>query len=325
MSLNEVINILEEVLKIPFLYLLNPRKRIYFLYLASAIVLAYYMYTKNKIKSSFWSYLFPLKNWKSSSAYTDYGLLFFNAFVKVLLLAPYFVFGLYIAFYTKEYFLTQFGETHWEVSQFTVLLTYTFAMTLVNDFMSFLIHYIFHKVPFLWEFHKIHHSATHLNPLTQYRLHPVELIINNIKSILIFGLITGFFDYISFVKISKLTFIGVNIFSFIFLFFGSNLRHSHIKLTYFNFLEYIFISPFQHQIHHSNNQEHFDKNMGSKLALWDWLFGTLLRSEQVGNISYGLGLGDDKNYNTFLKNLYKPFTNLFFQIKGLILRFYSSK
>ncbi|WCC43816.1 hypothetical protein PJW08_08100 [Tenacibaculum finnmarkense] len=112
MSLHEVILTAEKALKIPFSYLLNSTKRIYFLYLASAVVLAYYSYIKNKTKSSFWSYLFPLKNWKSSSAYTDYGLLFFNAFVKVLLLAPYFVFGLYIAFYTKEYFLTQFGETH---------------------------------------------------------------------------------------------------------------------------------------------------------------------------------------------------------------------
>ena len=89
-----------------------------------------------------------------------------------------------------------------------------------------------HKLPFLWEFHKIHHSATSLNPLTQYRIHPFELIINNIRSILIFGLVTGLFDYLSAHQIDKLVFLGVNVFHFIFLLLGANLRHSHVKLKY---------------------------------------------------------------------------------------------
>ena len=62
------------------------------------------------------------------------------------------------------------------------------------------------------------------------------------------------------------------------MFFGANLRHSHVKLKYPSFLEYIFISPHQHQIHHSDNPIHFNKNMGSKLAIWDWLLGTLVLS-----------------------------------------------
>ena len=42
-----------------------------------------------------------------------------------------------------------------------------------------------HKIPILWEFHKIHHSATSLNPITQYRLHPLELLINTLENIAI--------------------------------------------------------------------------------------------------------------------------------------------
>jgi uncharacterized metal-binding protein len=50
--------------------------------------------------------------------------------------------------------------------------------------------------------------------------------------------------------------------------------------------------------------------MGSKLAVWDWLFGTLMRSNQVTELSIGLG-EEDKDYNNFLKNLWMPFWKIF--------------
>ena len=170
-----------------------------------------------------------------------------------------------------------------------------------------------HKLPFLWEFHKIHHSATSLNPLTQYRIHPFELIINNIRSILIFGLVTGLFDYLSAHQIDKLVFLGVNIFHFIFLLLGANLRHSHVKLKYPKFLEYILISPFQHQIHHSDNPKHFNKNMGSKFAIWDWMIGSLVLSKSVGRISFGVDK-DDSKFDSLFKNLFNPFKAIAFSI-----------
>ena len=316
-----LIDIIEQGLKMPFTFFLNPEKRVHLLYLFTSLLMAFYIYKRTKVKTSFWSFVIPAKNWFGNSAIVDYAFLFFNSFVKIILIGPYLILGLYIAYYTNEFLITNFGEFNWNISIITIIIVYTFALTLVNDLFSFLTHFMFHKIPFLWEFHKIHHSATKLNPLTQYRLHPVELIVNNARSLLIFGLITGLFDYLSTERIDKLTFVGVNVFSLLFLIFGSNLRHSHIKFTYHNIVEYMFISPFQHQIHHSNNPEHFNKNMGSKLAVWDWLFGTLVRSKQVGEITYGLG-DDDDNYNSFWKNLYKPFTNISIKIKRLILHLF---
>lgn len=313
MSLNEIINVLKEGVLMPFSFLWNPEKRIYIMYMLSALVMAFYVYKKSKVKGSFWSYVAPKKMWLGSSAKVDYILVFFNAFVKIILIGPYLILGLYFAFYINEFLLQQFGEKNLDISVFWILFLYTIVLTVVSDFSSFIVHYAQHKISFLWEFHKIHHSATELNPVTQYRLHPVELIINNIRGIIVFGLVTGIFDYLSTQRIDKLTFIGVNVFSFIFLTFGANLRHSHIEFKYFNVIEYIFISPFQHQIHHSNKPEHYDKNMGAKFALWDWIFGTLVRSEDVDEITYGLG-EEDEHYDSFLKNLYKPFVNIFNKI-----------
>ena len=68
---------------------------------------------------------------------------------------------------------------------------------------------------------------------------------------------------------------------------GSNLRHSHIKIRYPKILEHIFISPGQHQIHHSTEKKHFDKNFGVAFAIWDLMFGSLALSEKASH-KFGL-------------------------------------
>ena len=55
----------------------------------------------------------------------------------------------------------------------------------------------------------------------------------------------------------------------------ANLRHSHVWITYGRIMERLLISPAQHQIHHSKNKVHFDRNFGVVLAIWDGMFGTL--------------------------------------------------
>lgn len=150
-----------------------------------------------------------------------------------------------------------------------------------------------------------------MNPFTLYRIHPIELIINNLKSILVYGFVTGIFYYLASGEVGTITFVGVNIFTFSFMFLGANLRHSHVKLKFYSYIENIFISPFQHQIHHSDNPDHFNKNLGSHLAIWDFLCGTLLKSKEVDKIRFGISKSENKNYNSPFKAIYIPFKNLF--------------
>ena len=309
MYLNEVFEIINEGVNLTLSYFIDTEKRIHIIYLFSSLLLAFFIYKKTKIKGSFLKYIFNKRIWLSKSALIDYGLFIFNSFLKILLLAPYVVFGLYIAFYTNEMLLQGFGFPQSSLNVTLTIILYTITLTIINDFSVFIVHYLLHKVPILWEFHKIHHSATTLNPFTQYRIHPIELIINNIRSIVVFGLITGLFDYLSAHQINKLVFLGVNVFSFIFLLFGANLRHSHVKLRYPKIIEYLLISPYQHQIHHSDNPKHFNKNMGSKLAIWDWMFGTLVLSKSASKIKFGIGK-ETRKYNSLLKNLWNPFKNI---------------
>jgi sterol desaturase/sphingolipid hydroxylase (fatty acid hydroxylase superfamily) len=310
MSLVEIYYGVLEALQMPVSYFVDTDKRIHFLYIFTSLGLAFYVYKKAQVKGSFLAYVFDKESWVSKSAFVDYGLLFCNAFVKVFLIGPYLVFGIYLSYKVEGFLPDLFGYPKASLSASSTLILYTICLTLLSDFATYLVHYLMHRIPFLWEFHKVHHSATSLNPITQYRLHPVELIVNNAKGILVLGVVTGLFSYLSANPVELVTVIGANIFSFAFLVFGANLRHSRIPLKYFGWLEYIFISPYQHQIHHSKKTAHFNKNMGSKLAVWDWIFGTLIRSESVESLTFGIGKEEEPIYDSLWKNLVMPFKNL---------------
>jgi sterol desaturase/sphingolipid hydroxylase (fatty acid hydroxylase superfamily) len=320
MTLVSVWNDLVDAFYDVILYIKDNRQRIYWVFLITSLLLAFYVYQSLKIKRGFLKYIFSKKVWLSSSAFTDYFMILFNSVIKVSLIAPFLIYSKYLAYHFDEFLSHNFGLVDSELSVTQVMILFTATLTLLNDFTTYIIHYIMHKVPFLWEFHKIHHSATSLNPITQYRIHPFELIINNAKSILVMGLVMGLYDYITIKPINEWLFYGANVFSYLFMFWGANLRHSHVKLKYFSWLESLFISPFQHQIHHSNNPAHFNKNMGAKLAIWDSLFGTLIKSNSVKTLKFGLGIEDDKNYDSFLKNLYMPFVNIFKRLSRVIKR-----
>ena len=74
-------------------------------------------------------------------------------------------------------------------------------------------------------------------------------------------------------------------------------------------MEHVFISPAQHQLHHSIAEEHHDKNFGAALAIWDWLFGSLHLSEIEKNITYGLGESDN-GPETIGDMYFKPFKDI---------------
>lgn len=280
-------------------------ERIHWLFWCTSIVIAFFVYLSVKSKTSFIRFLFHKEHWTSRSALVDYSFIFFNGLIKLTLLSGLILWGKQLHFDVNEWMLESFGIPDQDISMFTLVVLYGVFILLIGDFTYYLLHLALHKIPFLWSFHKVHHSATVLNPITQYRIHPVELWLNNLRYILLLSVFNGVFDYYSHVHFEPYIYTGVSLSVLLFNSLGANLRHSHIRLQYFNWLEKWLISPFQHQIHHSNNPAHFDKNMGSKLAIWDWLFGSLVRSKEVGEIKFGLG-DEDKNHNSFLKNLWMP-------------------
>ena len=69
-----------------------------------------------------------------------------------------------------------------------------------------------------------------------------------------------------------------------------HLRHSHIWIPFQGLAGKLFQSPAHHQVHHSTDPRHFDKNLGFALAVWDWAFGTLHIPAREREVSeYGVG------------------------------------
>mgnify|MGYP001494427309 FL=1 len=170
--------------------------------------------------------------------------------------------------------------TFYSTPAIVVAISFTFFFFLLDDFSRFFVHRMMHKVPFLWAFHQVHHSAKTMTPFTIFRTHPVEGLIFLIRTSIVQGIAISLFIYLFGNKVDLVTIFGASVGVVIFHALGSNLRHSHIKIRYPKFVERILISPGQHQIHHSVEQQHYDKNFGVALAIWDLMFGSLAFSEK---------------------------------------------
>jgi sterol desaturase/sphingolipid hydroxylase (fatty acid hydroxylase superfamily) len=163
---------------------------------------------------------------------------------------------------------------------------------LAVEFGYWFSHLLMHKVPALWEFHKVHHSAEVLTPLTEWRQHPLELaifpVLVGLAVCLVQGPIIWYFGQSS----QIIDPVSANLLSMAFWYTILHLRHSELPFYATGTLGKIIQAPAHHQVHHSTNPEHFDKNLGYCLSIWDWAFGTLYVPKKGEKFSYGLGHKD---------------------------------
>lgn len=285
----------------PALLVTDPQKRVFWAYLLCSAVLALWVLSRQAAPiAANVKKIFTLKFWLHPSFLLDVKLVFLNNAIWVLLIAPLFGSQIALALATKHVLTDMFGQG--DMISTTVLnisIAYTIVFFVCDDFSRFIVHFAYHKWPLLWRFHAVHHSATLLTPLTLYRVHFVEMFFNACRSIFVAGIVGGLFIYCVDGKISPLQILGASIFSLAFNIAGANLRHSHIYLSY-GFLERWILSPAQHQIHHSANPQHFDKNFGVMIALWDRLFSTYAPSKNQTVESVGLGKPVEQNIKTHL-------------------------
>ncbi len=296
----------------------DHKHRIYYPYLLSSLLMAFFYYyflrsgKNSKEASKFSQYIFPKQIWLHKSAIVDYQLFIFNNIIKALLIAPYLIAHISFAYAITrswEYLIGIQDSIQW--SSLTINIIYSIIFLITSDFSRYLLHYCLHKIPILWQFHKVHHSAEVLTPVTLYRVHPLEYFFLKLRSVLIFGIVSGSFYFWFRTGFEPLSILKIHIGIFLFNLLGSNLRHSHVPVRFGNLPEHIFISPAQHQIHHGNEEKYFDKNYGSIFAIWDLMFGTLLISQKHEKIHFGIMKDEQKEYSNLFQNLWTPVRNLF--------------
>lgn len=297
-----------------------PNERIFILYLLSAFVLAFLSWLyyrrleKNKRPEKLegkgpFSYIFDKNVYLHKSAIQDYVFFFVNAaiymgIVSQLLISTHFF---TIVFYDGLQGVFGTDAAGVIAPSIWTLIGYTLVYTLLLDFAIFITHYAQHKIPILWEFHKVHHSAEVLTPITLYRMHPVDLFFSGIVASLLAGLGFAGFYFVTGEAPKAYEIMGINIMVFAFYLFGYNLRHSHIWLSYPQWLSHILISPAQHQIHHSIEVRHYDKNLGLIFAFWDKLFGTLYVPKSYESFAYGINKKKPNPFNNVREMYLMPF------------------
>ncbi len=159
---------------------------------------------------------------------------------------------------------------------------------LTQDFCRYWNHYLHHETRILWPFHAVHHSAEVMTPITFLRAHPlysalqalmISALVGTVQAVILFALVGQIEAWV--IYAGTLAFNS-------YVFFGGHLRHSHIWLSYGRVMEHILISPAQHQVHHSSDPKHHDKNYGEVFAIWDWMFGTLYVPDGPEDLTFGI-------------------------------------
>jgi sterol desaturase/sphingolipid hydroxylase (fatty acid hydroxylase superfamily) len=162
---------------------------------------------------------------------------------------------------------------------------------LISDLLQWSVHNLLHRVPFLWNFHKVHHSIHRMDWAGAMRFHWMEIVVY--RSL----------QYI------PLLYLGGDpeplLVVYVFGTFWGHFNHANLDLG-IGPLAYVFNSPRMHLWHHDASDEGGTaKNFGIVLSLWDWLFGTAYwpRDRSPARIGYP---GDEEIPRNWLAQLAFP-------------------
>jgi sterol desaturase/sphingolipid hydroxylase (fatty acid hydroxylase superfamily) len=160
---------------------------------------------------------------------------------------------------------------------------------LLTETIGYWYHRASHQIPFLWRFHKVHHSIEEMDWLASGRLHPLDQIFGRACLVLpLFVLGFGRATFGAYLFLATLWAIFV---------------HSNVRLT-FGPLRWIVITPNYHHWHHTNDPDAINHNFAGQLPLLDVIFGTCHQPLHQWPASYGI---DEQIPETYLGQLAWPF------------------
>ena len=144
----------------------------------------------------------------------------------------------------------------------------------LTDFVQYWFHRAFHKIPFLWGFHAVHHSAKAMDWLAGSRMHIVEII--GLRGLTI-------------IPMYSLGFSETALHAYILtVYVYATYIHANLRFNV-EFLKKYIVTPRFHHWHHGIEKEAIDVNFAIHFPLFDRLFGTYYMPEKVWPSGYGVG------------------------------------
>ncbi|HTJ13877.1 MAG TPA: sterol desaturase family protein [Dinghuibacter sp.] len=177
-----------------------------------------------------------------------------------------------LAFRGVYLWILQWFYNHHLIS-LTESVLYWIGLLIAEDFMYYWLHRIDHFCRFFWAVHVTHHSSHQFNFTVGFRSSVFEPL----------------YRFIFFIPLAWLGFSPLNI---AFMYSATQiwgiLVHTE-KVGRLGWLEYVFVTPSHHRVHHASNPRYLDKNLGMFLILWDRLFGTFQpEDDRYQPLRYGL-------------------------------------
>lgn len=146
---------------------------------------------------------------------------------------------------------------------------------LVEDFGLYWVHRIMHTGT-VWRVHKWHHSPRYMYWLAGVRTTIPHILFFNLTYVVALPILHS---------VPSWVFFAISVEHML----RNNWMHMNVVWRS-NWLEWVFVTPRYHHIHHSDDPQHYTSNFGSLFTFWDRIFGTYLNPEEVKKeISFGIG------------------------------------
>ena len=176
------------------------------------------------------------------------------------------------------------------------LIFYALVGLMGLDLISaYLIHWLEHKVRFMWRFHLIHHTDVHVDTTTANRHHPGESIFRFVfTSLAVFILGAPVWLIMLYQALSVVL---------------SQFNHANISLPdrLDKFFSLVLVTPNMHHVHHHYVLPQTDTNYGNIFSIWDRVFGTFSYMKQE-DIKYGIDTHLDESEHSKISKMPKiPF------------------
>ncbi len=166
-----------------------------------------------------------------------------------------------------------------------------FGLMIMDFIGAWLIHWIEHKIKWMWKFHIVHHADLWVDTTTANRHHPGESVFRALFTLL--GvIIAGAPIWLVFVYQALSVFL-------------SQFNHANISLpkSLDNIISWVIVSPDMHKVHHHFVQPLTDSNYGNIFSFWDRIFGTFEYVKDTRKLKYGIDSYMQQQENNRMKKL----------------------
>ncbi len=175
------------------------------------------------------------------------------------------------------------------------VIFYWIALVLIEDFVFWFLHYVDHYVRFFWAVHITHHNSEEYNLTVGLRSSVLEPLYRFLYFIPI--VLLGFQPIDVLVVFSLTQWYGI-------------LVHTQ-AVPKLGPIEWIFVTPSHHRVHHGSNVQYLDKNMGMFLIIWDRIFGTFQKEGET--VKYGITQNIQTHHPS--KVIFHEFANILTDVK----------